>query len=49
MVCKLDDGVTRDFATQSVKLKLDCKFIRAEGTTLSADNGFGISYMLTLQ
>ena len=48
MVCKLDDGVTHDFATQGVKLKLDGKFIRAEGTTLGADNGLGISYILTL-
>ena len=48
MVCKLADGVTHDFATQGVKLKLDGNFIRAEGTTLGADNGLGISYMLTL-
>lgn len=48
MVCKLEDGVTHDFATQGVKLKLDGNFIRAEGTTLGADNGLGISYMLTL-
>lgn len=48
MVCKLEDGATHDFATQGVKLKLDGNFIRAEGTTLGADNGLGISYMLTL-
>lgn len=48
MVCKLEDGVKHDFATQGVKLKVDGKFIRAEGTTLGADNGLGISYMLTL-
>jgi dipeptidase D len=48
MVCKLEDGVTHDFATQGVELKVDGKFIRAEGTTLGADNGLGISYMLTL-
>lgn len=48
MVCKLEDGVTHDFATQGVKLKVDGQFIRAEGTTLGADNGLGISYMLAL-
>ena len=48
MVCKLAEGVTHDFATEGVKLKLDGNFIRAEGTTLGADNGLGISYMLTL-
>ncbi len=48
MVCKLEDGVTHNFATDGVKLKVDGNFIRAEGTTLGADNGLGISYMLTL-
>lgn len=48
MVCKLEDGVTHDFATQGVKLKVDGDYIRAEGTTLGADNGLGISYMLAL-
>ena len=48
MVCKLDEGVTHDFASQGVKLVVEGDFIRAEGTTLGADNGLGIAYMLTL-
>lgn len=48
MVCKLDEGVTHDFATQGVTLKVDGDRIRAAGTTLGADNGLGISYMLAL-
>jgi dipeptidase D len=48
MVCKLDDGVTHDFATDGVRLVLDGDRIRAAGTTLGADNGLGISYMLAL-
>ncbi len=48
MVCKLEPGVTHDFAEQGVKLKVDGNFVRAEGTTLGADNGLGISYMLAL-
>ena len=48
MVCKLDDGVTHDFATEGVKLRVDGDFVRANGTTLGADNGLGIAYMLTL-
>ena len=48
MVCKVDEGVTHDFARQGVTLKVDGNFIRAEGTTLGADNGLGIAYMLTL-
>ncbi len=48
MVCKLDEGVVHDFATEGVKLEVDGDFIRAKGTTLGADNGLGIAYMLTL-
>lgn len=48
MVCKVDDGVTHDFAADGVKLKVDGDRIRGEGTTLGADNGLGISYMLAL-
>lgn len=48
MVCKLDEGVSHDFAKDGVKLKVDGDRIRAEGTTLGADNGLGISYMLAL-
>lgn len=48
MVCKFDEGVTHDFATQGVKLVVDGDRIRADGTTLGADNGLGIAYMLTL-
>ncbi len=48
MVCKIDEGVTHDFSTEGVKLEVDGDFIRAQGTTLGADNGLGIAYMLTL-
>ena len=48
MVCKVAEGVTHDFASDGVALKVDGDFIRAEGTTLGADNGLGIAYMLTL-
>ena len=47
MVCKTDEGVSHDF-TKGVTLKLDGDRIRAEGTTLGADNGLGIAYMLAL-
>lgn len=48
MVCKLDEGVTHDFAKDGVKLLVDGDRIRAAGTTLGADNGLGIAYMLAL-
>jgi dipeptidase D len=37
-----------DFATTGVTLVLDGPVVRAAGTTLGADNGLGISYMLAL-
>lgn len=48
MVCKLDEGVAHDFAKDGVTLRVDGDRIRAAGTTLGADNGLGISYMLAL-
>ena len=48
MVCKLDEGVSHDFAADGVKLVVEGDYIRAAGTTLGADNGLGIAYMLTL-
>ena len=48
MVCKVDEGISHDFAKDGVKLKVDGNFIRADGTTLGADNGLGIAYMLAL-
>jgi dipeptidase D len=48
MVCKIEPGIAHDFSTQGVKLIVDGDRIRAEGTTLGADNGLGMSYMLAL-
>lgn len=48
MVCKIEPGVAHDFSTDGVKLIVDGDRIRADGTTLGADNGLGISYMLAL-
>ena len=47
MVCKTDEGVDHDFS-KGVDLEVDGDFIKAKGTTLGADNGLGIAYMLTL-
>ncbi len=48
MVCKIEPGIAHDFSTEGVKLIVDGDRIRAAGTTLGADNGLGISYMLAL-
>lgn len=48
MVCKTDDGVEHDFSAGGVDLEVDGEFVRAKGTTLGADNGLGIAYMMAL-
>ncbi|MFX1378137.1 MAG: beta-Ala-His dipeptidase [Promethearchaeota archaeon] len=52
MVCEKNESVTHDFSKDPLKLRIeqlnDEKWITAEGTTLGADNGVGICYILTL-
>jgi dipeptidase D len=46
MVCKAEEGVEHDFS-KGVELEVDGDFM-AKGTTLGADNGLSIAYMLAL-
>jgi dipeptidase D len=52
MVCEKNESVIHDFSKDPLKLKIEEynneKWITAEGTTLGADNGVGICYLLTL-
>ncbi|MDX1797515.1 MAG: peptidase dimerization domain-containing protein, partial [Candidatus Lokiarchaeia archaeon] len=52
MVCEKNEGVIHDFLKDPLKLKIieidDEKWVTAEGTTLGADNGTGICFLLTL-
>ncbi|MFW9972013.1 MAG: beta-Ala-His dipeptidase [Candidatus Odinarchaeota archaeon] len=52
MVCEKNESVLHDFSKDPLKLKIeefdDEKWITALGTTLGADNGVGICYLLTL-
>ncbi len=52
MVCEKNEGITHDFLKDPLKLKIieidNEKWITAEGTTLGADNGTGICFLLTL-
>ena len=48
MVCAKNEGVEIDFLTEPIKLVVDGDFIRADGTSLGADNGIGVSYILAL-
>ncbi len=51
MVCEKNEAVSHDFSKDPLKLKIleidQEKWVTAEGTTLGADNGVGIGYLLT--
>ena len=48
MVCEKDENTSHDFAKDPLRLRRDGDFIYAEGTTLGADNGIGVAYMLAI-
>lgn len=48
MVCEANRGVQHDFSKDPIRLQIDGEWIRAEGTTLGADNGIALAYMLAL-
>ncbi len=48
MVCEKEDGVVHDFERDPIELLIDGDFITANGTSLGADNGIGVSYILAL-
>ncbi|MFX0024270.1 MAG: beta-Ala-His dipeptidase [Candidatus Hermodarchaeota archaeon] len=52
MVCEKNEGIIHDFLEDPLKLKIieidNEKWITAEGTTLGADNGTGICFLLVL-
>ena len=49
MVCEKNSGVQHDFSKDPLKLYVDSEgWLRAEGTTLGADNGVAVAVMLCL-
>ncbi len=48
MVCEKNKGTEHDFLTQGIDLVVDGDFIRANGTTLGADNGIAVAMSLAL-
>jgi len=48
MVCEKAEGVEFDFVNEPLKLIIDGDYITADGTSLGADNGIGVSYILAL-
>ncbi|GAB6987495.1 beta-Ala-His dipeptidase [Nocardioides pyridinolyticus] len=48
MVCEKEEGVDIDFEKDPITLVVDGDYIKADGTSLGADNGIGVSYILAL-
>ncbi len=48
MVCEKDSSVEHDFDIDPIKLVLSGDTLKAEGTTLGADNGIGVAAMLAI-
>jgi len=48
MVCEKNNDVVFDFMTQPLKIVLDGDWLKADGTTLGADNGIGVAMAMTL-
>jgi len=48
MVCEKNSAIAFDFEKDPIKTVIDGEWIRAEGTTLGADNGIGIAAALSV-
>ncbi len=48
MVCEKNRGNTHDFTQDPIELKREGEWLKAQGTTLGADNGIGVAAMLAL-
>ena len=48
MVCEKVDGSNHDFLKDSLDLIIENGFLKAKDTTLGADNGIGVSYILEI-
>lgn len=48
MVCEKEEGVEIDFENDPIRIKVEGDYITADGTSLGADNGIGVSYILAL-
>ncbi|WP_138207426.1 aminoacyl-histidine dipeptidase [Haloimpatiens lingqiaonensis] len=48
MVCAKEPGLEHDFTKDPLKIKVEGDFVRAEGTTLGADDGIAVAYGLAV-
>ena len=48
MVCEKNNGVEHDFENEPIKTYIDGEWVKADGTTLGADNGIGMAAQLAV-
>jgi len=48
MVCEKNEGTAHDFATDPIRVLRDGDWLKADGTTLGADNGVGVAAALAV-
>lgn len=48
MVCEKNNGVEHDFMKDGIDLVVDGNYLRANGTTLGADDGIGVALAMTV-
>ena len=48
MVCTKNSDVEHDFLTEPIELVVDGDYLHANGTTLGADDGIGVAFMLAV-
>ena len=48
MICEKEESSTHDFSKDPIKLIKDGDFIKADKTTLGADNGIGVAFLLAI-
>lgn len=48
MVCQKNNDTVFDFETEGIRMRVDGDWVKAEGTTLGADNGLGAATMLAV-
>jgi len=48
MVCQKNNDTVFDFDTQGIKMLIDGDWVKADGTTLGADNGIGVASIMSI-
>lgn len=48
MVCQKNNDTVFDFDTQGIRMRTDGDWVKADGTTLGADNGIGVATIMSI-